>query len=245
MPVRSLDDLTWLFCDAAGTLLLPQPTEAEVYKVRAARAGLMLTPEQAEHAWSKATRWALEQEIRQHAGAAEPVPEDQFLLAMHVAALHDCVAPERLPQAAAAFVRTRPPGMQWRADPEAAPVLATLLRAGLRLGVVSNFDTALPQLLERHGLADYFAVIVASAAVGVAKPDPAIMHHALQQAGADPGSSAYLGDHPLDILCAHEAGMTAIWLNRGQATWDFTHITAPDAQVSGWPELPDLLAASP
>src|SRR5262245_32840371 len=61
------------------------------------------------------------------------------------------------------------------------PVLERLRSARLRLGVVANWDCALPEHLERAGLDRYFDTVVTSARAGVAKPDPAIFALALAE----------------------------------------------------------------
>lgn len=80
-------------------------------------------------------------------------------------------------------------------------VLGTLRRAGLPLAVVSNWDPGLAHLLERLGLRDAFAVVVASAEVGVAKPDPRISTLALDVLGMPPAEVLHVGDlYDLDVV---------------------------------------------
>jgi putative hydrolase of the HAD superfamily len=81
--------------------------------------------------------------------------------------------------------------------------------------VVSNWDCALPDHLRALGVADRFEVIIASAAVGAAKPDPAIFAHALRAMGAQPGDAVHVGDRPAeDLQGARAAGVTALLLDR-------------------------------
>lgn len=44
------------------------------------------------------------------------------------------------------------------------------------------------------------------------KPDPDIIHLALREMGAIGMNALYTGDHPFDILCAHQAGIHAAWM---------------------------------
>jgi putative hydrolase of the HAD superfamily len=66
------------------------------------------------------------------------------------------------------------------------------------------------------GLADQFAVVVASGDLGTAKPDPALFRHVLSQIGGDASRAVMVGDSvPRDVRGALGAGLGAVWLNRG------------------------------
>ncbi|MCS7311395.1 MAG: HAD-IA family hydrolase [Acidobacteria bacterium] len=100
----------------------------------------------------------------------------------------------------------------WRLDPAALEVLKTLRQKGLRVGVISNFDSRLPVLLERLGLTPWLDVIVYSSAVGAAKPEVGIFLEACRQAGVAPAEALHVGDDPeLDYWGARRAGLHARW----------------------------------
>ena len=111
----------------------------------------------------------------------------------------------------------------WRAFDDALPALASLVSAypETALGVVTNGEGE-PQRskLAAIGLADRFAVVVASGEVGVAKPDPAIFALACERLGVEPAHAAHVGDRlDLDAQAAVSAGLRGIWLDRlGAAT---------------------------
>ncbi|HWB71886.1 MAG TPA: HAD-IA family hydrolase [Egibacteraceae bacterium] len=99
-----------------------------------------------------------------------------------------------------------------RPVPGAAECLTRLREAGIRVGVVSNADGRVEGALARAGLAELLEVIVDSGVVGVAKPDPAIFHHALGPLGVAPADAWYLGDTVVyDAAAADAAGLTS-WL---------------------------------
>lgn len=80
-----------------------------------------------------------------------------------------------------------------------------LSRAGLRLGVVSNWDIGLPEHLQRLGLD---LPVVTSAEAGAAKPDPAVFALALRRLEvADPARAVHVGDGPADEAGARAAGL--------------------------------------
>jgi putative hydrolase of the HAD superfamily len=91
--------------------------------------------------------------------------------------------------------------------PGAAEAVAGLRARGLRLGVVANWDCALPEHLARAGLAGWFDTVVTSARAGAAKPDPAIFELALRELGVGPERALHVGDEPLDEEGARAAGL--------------------------------------
>ena len=66
--------------------------------------------------------------------------------------------------------------------------------AGLRLAIVSNFDTRLRPILKGLGVDELFNSIVISAEVGVEKPNPLIFEVACQQLGVLPEEAVHVGD---------------------------------------------------
>ncbi len=103
----------------------------------------------------------------------------------------------------------------WNVFPEVEASLDRLRSAGLRLGIVSNWDSRLPELLHRLGLADRFDVLAVSALAGFEKPHPEIFRRALEGLGADPARTAHVGDVPeLDSAGARAAGIHPILLER-------------------------------
>ena len=103
----------------------------------------------------------------------------------------------------------------WEVYPEVPKVLAELREQGLRLGVISNWDSRLPGLLDRLGLARYFDAVTYSAAAGCEKPDRRIFLQALRSLGVDPGAALHIGDGRLeDVEGAIAAGLRALHLDR-------------------------------
>jgi putative hydrolase of the HAD superfamily len=94
--------------------------------------------------------------------------------------------------------------------PETREVLQRLGRR-YRLGVISNADGKIAELLARNGIADCFEAITDSGLVGYEKPHPAIFEAALASLGVSAEESLYVGDvHSIDYLGAIRVGMQAI-----------------------------------
>jgi putative hydrolase of the HAD superfamily len=100
--------------------------------------------------------------------------------------------------------------------PDAAPALGALRARGLATVCVSNWDFALPAVLERCGLGAGLDAVVSSAAAGARKPSPAIFERALAIAGCSPEQAVHVGDTPEeDLAGAQAAGMRALLIRRG------------------------------
>jgi len=109
----------------------------------------------------------------------------------------------------------------WRAlIPGMVELARELTARGVTVGVLSNSEGRLAELLAEIGVADAFAAVIDSGRVGVEKPDRRIFDHALAVLGGGaPG--IHLGDSwPADIAGALGAGWRAIWFGRRAAPVD-------------------------
>ena len=109
-------------------------------------------------------------------------------------------------------------GLWVQALPWAAEGLAAIAATGVPIVIVSNADGTVDQVLAASGLlqvgpgagTEVFA-IVDSGAVGIAKPDPAIFHHALELVGATPERAIHVGDaYQYDVRGARAAGVRPV-----------------------------------
>lgn len=103
----------------------------------------------------------------------------------------------------------------WSLYPEVLEVLAALRERGLKLLVVSNWDSRLPYLLDRLDLTRHFDAVVVSAVVGASKPAREIFDAALEAAGVAAHEALHVGDSPTeDYEGARNAGLPALLLDR-------------------------------
>ena len=99
---------------------------------------------------------------------------------------------------------------------DAQETLAFLKERGYHLGIIANQVAGTAQRLEAWGLLTYFDVVVASAELGVAKPNSLIFEKALEMAGCQPQRSVMVGDRlDNDILPAKTLGMKTVWIRNG------------------------------
>lgn len=195
--------------DAGGTLFTERLTRDEIYAQLLATLGAPRTPDEVG---------------RLRAGIHDDLPEvfrghvrysegwfREFVRRLLAAV--ECSADPESVRARLAAHFTDPASFAVHAD--APPALESLLERGVRLGVVSNWSDRLPALLEGLGLSRYFEVVVASAAFGRSKPDPAIFLEAVRRLGARPESTWHVGDQPVaDVAGARRAGLWALLLDR-------------------------------
>jgi putative hydrolase of the HAD superfamily len=93
--------------------------------------------------------------------------------------------------------------------------LTSLEARGLALGVVSNFEAWLEDLLGSLGVRERFPVRVISGREGVEKPDPRIFALALDRLRLPAADAVYVGDNPeFDIEPAREVGLTPVLIDR-------------------------------
>lgn len=123
------------------------------------------------------------------------------------------------------------------------PTLDQLQQMGLKLGIISNWDTPLHAMVEELGLTPYFDVVVAShdQRVRSAKPDAAIFEYALNAVDLSPEEAVHVGDSfEADIIGAHTAGIRAILLDR-----DGTQAGQWEETIQTLHALPGLLNVKP
>lgn len=98
---------------------------------------------------------------------------------------------------------------------DALPALQALESEGYRLGLISNFELWLEEMLVELEVGHLFEIRVVSGAEGVEKPDVRIYELALERAGTRPEAAVHVGDSPsLDIEPASAAGMHTVLLDR-------------------------------
>lgn len=128
----------------------------------------------------------------------------------------------------------------YEAFDDVPPTLRSLRAAGLTLGVISNFEPWLQDLLEQLSLDAWLDVCVISGVEGVEKPDPAIFRIALERSGLAPPEVAYVGDIPdFDIEPAAAVGMSPVLIDRRER-----HPDHPGLRVTDLRQLPAALGLS-
>jgi putative hydrolase of the HAD superfamily len=80
--------------------------------------------------------------------------------------------------------------------------------------LVSNREAGLAQEAAEVGLARFFDFMLAAGEVGLWKPDPNLLLHAVSRMSVLPEHAAYVGDNYFaDVLCARRAGLVPILMD--------------------------------
>ncbi len=99
-------------------------------------------------------------------------------------------------------------------EPGVPQILRDLRDVGLTLGIISNSDGSVNELLEKFQLDYYFKCILDSALEGIEKPDARIFLRAIDILQCSPADCLCVGDHPVyDVQGAQNAGLQAALLD--------------------------------
>jgi putative hydrolase of the HAD superfamily len=117
----------------------------------------------------------------------------------------------------------------WVLFPETITVLERLRDEGCELGIISNFDTRLFNILRGLGLAALFDTVTISSLANAAKPSPQIFRVALDKHLVGPAEAWHIGDSLRDdVGGARLAGLRAVLLDRDHVTIPAYPGSSPD-----------------
>lgn len=208
-----------VFFDAANTLLYPYPSVGAVYAEVAERYGVRTSAEAVQRAFRQS--WRVTQELANHDPVRYGVGEPDGRRFWHTL-VHATFERIALPQDFDAFfdelywLFAQP--KVWRLFPECREVLRTLREQGYIVGIISNWDIRLLDLLQGFDLMPYLQHISISAVVGWEKPHPEIFQHAITAVAVEPARALHIGDNlQADVQGALQAGLQPLWLQRDGA----------------------------
>jgi putative hydrolase of the HAD superfamily len=114
---------------------------------------------------------------------------------------------------AAVYQKFARPGV-WELFPEVPSILAELTGRRIRLGVISNFDRRLYDILAHLGVRDAFEHLIVSSEIGVRKPAAGIFRVAAQRFNVEANEILHVGDElESDVTGARAAGLAALLVN--------------------------------
>jgi putative hydrolase of the HAD superfamily len=103
----------------------------------------------------------------------------------------------------------------WEVYQDVGPTLELLRALGVRMGIVSNWDSRLPDVLRLLRLDSFFDAVLVSHIEGIEKPHPEIFRRAMAKLDAHPDQTLHVGDVPeLDIEGARAAGIRGVLVDR-------------------------------
>jgi putative hydrolase of the HAD superfamily len=203
------DPLECVLFDAGDTLLAPAPSFQGRFLAVAAEHGLPLEEAAVDAAIAAAVR-----AVEWPSDWTDPATQRSFWVGFYRQVLADLGHHEGMDLADALFRAFSDPA-GYRLFDDVRPALEALAGRGITLGVVSNFEPWLEDVLALQGVDHLFAAVAISGKLGVAKPDPEIFKLALEQAGATPAGSLHVGDQPVnDVAAARAVGITPVLIDR-------------------------------
>ena len=124
--------------------------------------------------------------------------------------------------------------------PGVVAALDALREQGLALAVCTNKPEHLARgVIERLGWDERFAAIVGGDTLAATKPDPAMLHLAVAQAGGGP--AAMVGDSIIDVQTARAAGLPCVAVSFGYPDRPADQLGA-DAVIDSFDDLLPALA---
>jgi putative hydrolase of the HAD superfamily len=234
--------------DAGFTLIQPRQSIAdnlaEVLEAHGHRAG----PEDIRRAWEAADAWFWE---TYHQPGNLTWTNDADIEATwrryHGLMLRELGFGDREHELIDAIVGGHLSADAWLPYPDTIAALELVRRHPSRTGrppakiaVISDFGSALADVMDAIGLAPYFDLLLISAVEGLAKPAPEFFELACARANVAPFDAVMIGDsYRADVAGARSAGLDAVLLDRNGTAG------ATDVPVAGGlTEAVELAAAS-
>jgi len=123
--------------------------------------------------------------------------------------------------------------------PGVGEALRRLHASGVKMAVCSNKPVAITRkLIESLAIHQYFDAAYGPEDSGNPKPDPAMVFLAMKKLGAKSDESLYVGDMPVDIETARNAGI-AVWVvPTGSSDEETLRQAKPDKIMKSMAELP-------
>lgn len=206
--------------DAVETLIRPWPSVGAVYARAAAGQGLRCPARALGAAFHPAYRQLFPDRFFGSSALQTSEARERRWWARVLARTFEragCGTPDAAVLAAgvAAFAR----GSAWRPVTGAFETLRAIAARGLKIALVSNYDSRLHRVAAELGLTPFFDAIIVSSETGWAKPSPRIYAAALAALGVAPGEALMVGDRPReDVAGARAAGLGALLYDpRGRA----------------------------
>jgi putative hydrolase of the HAD superfamily len=221
-----------VFFDAGDTILCAHPTFQRRFAEVAAENGVTFEQAAVDAAYAEAVRRSV-----WHLDWGDAVAQEQFWKGFYTGILADLGYGGDLAALADAMFTAFSDPHGYRLFQDTLPVLDELERRGIIIGVVSNFEPWLREILEHQGILHRLAAVAISGELRVAKPDPAIFRHALDEAAVEPAHTIYVGDSPeADVAGARAAGLRPVLIDRFDR-----HPVADAPRITTLPELLSLL----
>ena len=201
--------------DVGGTLIHPDPSVGAVYAEVLTRRGFPCREAGVQRAFEESWEAAAAGAQVEERYSRTPHGERGYWRELLVDTVRRLGGTQVPPGAADELFERFAHAECWKVYPEVFDTLAALEGRGLKMAVVSNWDSRLPALLRELGLRRYFGPLVVSALEQVEKPDPRIFRLAARRGGVPPAEVLHVGDRQReDVQGAIRAGLAGLGIDR-------------------------------
>lgn len=195
--------------DAVGTLIYPEPDVALIYTDVARRFGSKLNCAEVKDRF----RQAFKEANGRDAGArtSEKIEYERWRRIV-ARVLHDVGDAEGcFSELFAHFARPA----SWRLFPDVSGTLTGVRSKGCRVGVASNFDSRLLEIIGTLDPKGHIEFVMASSQIGFRKPHREFFDAIVSHAAVEAASIVYVGDElDNDVAAARSAGLHALLVDR-------------------------------
>lgn len=203
-----LNGIRWVLFDAVGTLIYPDPPVAHVYQAVAARFGSRLSMKEID------ARFRRSLAAEQTCGAPTSEANERERWRRIVGAVIDDVPADGNAVFEQLWTHFAQP-QSWRLFADVQMTLARLHQRGYRLGIASNFDDRLNEVVRGHSGLARLEIVFVSSDLGFTKPHLQFFRAVEERLGAERAQIALVGDDEVsDVQGATAAGWRAIRLDR-------------------------------
>lgn len=216
LPRESLPKV--IFFDAMGTLFDLKTSVGEIYHQYAHQYGVEIDAEQIEQAFANSFKSAPPLAFSPNELTLIKQQEFDWWKQLVSATFEQLEVLENFSDFNAFFQEiysyfgTKEP---WYIFPDTVNCLTKCCDRKIELGVISNFDSRLIELLNLLNLDQFFTSITISSVAGFAKPKSNIFQLALNKHNLSSDQAWHIGDSPTeDYAGAKNAGLSSFWLNR-------------------------------
>lgn len=213
-----------IFLDAVGTLFGVQGTVGEIYHAIASQMGVISSPELLDIAFYQCFKAASPLAFSEVDPMIIPDLEYQWWKTIAYDTFTQVGVMEQFTDFEAFFTHlyahfaTANP---WFLYDDVFPVLNDWQKKGIELGIISNFDSRIYEVLDLLGLSDFFSSITISSMTGAAKPNSKIFTTALEIYDCEPTQAWHIGDSfKEDYEGAKSVGIKAFLVNRNTSKKD-------------------------
>lgn len=209
-----MSNIKAVFFDVGSTLIYPSPSVGEMFKIVASERGHVFDPAMVDRCMPEVDALYDREYERNgdfwcsHESSVQIWKDMYTLLCTLMGLSEDSEAISDAMYDRYLLARS------WSLYDDVEPALRSLKEAGYRLGIISNWDASLPNLIEALGLGDMFDVVVPSASKGCRKPHPSIFELALREMGVEAHEAVHVGDLPEADGAAAQVGISPVIIDR-------------------------------